>query len=442
MSARGALLQSLGDKTRALYREEQKAQEPLKKYYCFFGRWSLMIYRKFLEDDVKIRAESLAFLMLFSLLPLITGLFYILTLFTQFGMVQEAIASSVDRVLSSLPPDHRTLLLEYILKFKDAYLQSISGKSSTLGVFALLVLVYVGLQTFNNVDKTLNFIWSSESQRPFLETARNFIVTSIVGPFVLVASLSVPIILRKLPQTREFLAAHTGLYSLFNQVVPFVLIIFLFLALYKLGPVRKVRWHSAATGAFVAAIFLQLSNLLIAMFFKYGTNSAYGKAAAIPIIGFWIYLVWVIVILGAEISYLLQNQKFYINEGSYHPSLFEAECLLLILNFFEKARVENKNPVTYEQLFSFTRLDPSRLSRVLGFLVNQSLIAQTVNLKDSSLSEYVINRSLDKVKAGELVKKYLLGNRPQAEKNALSDLFSKSLEHWTHELDQIPLHSS
>lgn len=437
MSARQKYLQKLGDQARAFYAKEHKEPRAHVRGLYFLGRWSLMVYRKLLEDDVKVRAESLAFLMLFSLLPLITGLFYILTLFTQFGMVQEAISSSIDRLMASFPPDHRTMILEYVLKFKDAYLQSISGKSSTLGVFALLVLVYVGLQTFNNIDKTLNFIWSSENERPLLEKIRNFVVTSVVGPFILVASLSLPIVLRKLPKTRELLENFPAVYSLVNQVIPFALIVTLFVCLYKFVPVRKVSWKACLTGALVAAVFLQLSNVLIATYFKYGTNSAYGKAATIPIVGFWIYLVWVIVILGAEVSYLLQNQKYYLFEGSYHPSLYESECLLATLHFFHRAHKENKNPVRFEQLFKFTRLDPTRLGRLLNFLEEQGFVARTLSTKDDGQIDFVLSRSLDGVKPGLIVHKYMIENRVQAQRSAISGAYEESLRAFTNTLNQI-----
>jgi len=439
MSAHSIQLQKLGDKARDLYLKEQSASKKSHKIFFLFSRWALMLYRKFLEDNVKIRAESLAFLMLFSILPLITGLFYMLTLFTQMGTVQEAISENMDRLLSTFPLDHKTMILEYVLKFKDSYLESISGKSNSLGVFALLILVYIGLQTFNNVDETLNFIWGSESQRPFLEKARNFVVVSIVGPFVLVASLSVPIILKRLPTIKEFLANFPSLFTLINELVPFLLVIFLFLTLYKYVPVRKVAWRSAFIGAGVAAFFLQLSNVLIATYFKYGTNTAYGKAAAIPIIGFWIFLVWVIVILGAQISYLSQNQRFYLNEGSFHPSLFEAECLLLVLKELEMARIANRNPVSFEQLFGITRLDPSRLGRIISFLQEEGYVAQTLEEIDESSSQYVINRSLHDVKAGDLVGKYVLQNRPRAMNNELSTQFETLLSKWAVELNAIPL---
>jgi membrane protein len=437
MSARQKYLDGLGNQVRHLHLLELKEDRPVFKWGYFFSKWAVMLYRKFLEDNVKIRAESLAYLMLFSLLPLIAGLFYVFTIFAQFGMVQEAISSTMDRMLSTIPSDHRTMILEYVVKFKDAYLDSISGKSSSLGIFALLILGYVGLQTFNNIDATLNFIWGSETERPFLEKLRNFIVTSVVGPFLIIASLSVPLVLRKLPQTRVFLESVPALYAVINELLPFLLVIGLFIFLYKLVPVRNVSWRAATSGAVVAGIFLQISNWLIGMYFTYGTTSAYGKAAGIPIIGFWIFVVWVIIILGAEVSFLLQNQRFYIREGAYHPSLFETECVLVVLFYFMEAHKKGFNPVKYEQLFNHTRLDPSRLNRILDFLEDEKLIVRCVPQKGDREASYVLAKDLKSITGGDLVKKYLILKRPISDCNGIAAEFEDSLAAWKKELDKI-----
>ena len=120
--------------------EKEQASTGIQRIFYKALRWLMMLYVEFIKDDVKVRSESLAFLMIFSLLPLIAGCFFIFTILTQFGLVQEAIGDFVTRILETFPEDQRSLILEYTLKFKDAYLASIAGKSGTLGIFSLAIL--------------------------------------------------------------------------------------------------------------------------------------------------------------------------------------------------------------------------------------------------------------------------------------------------------------
>ena len=157
------------DQLRQLLVRERDERRPAPRALLVAWRWMLLLYHEYIADDVRIRAESLAFLMIFSFLPLVAGLFFLFSLFAQFGMVQDAIGDFIQRALVTIPEQHRAWLEHYVLQFKDAYLQNLAQKSGSIGIFALFILIWVGLQTFNNVDRTLNRIWGAERERPFLE---------------------------------------------------------------------------------------------------------------------------------------------------------------------------------------------------------------------------------------------------------------------------------
>lgn len=435
MSLRDEQLEKLHKRVLHLYEVEKSTLSPfLKKKLARAARWVLMLYHEYIKDDVKVRAESLAFLMIFSLLPLIAGFFFIFTIFTQFGMVQESIGSAVNNVLQALPAEHREVLLEYTLKFKDMYLQSIESKSGTLGIFSLLILGWVGLQAFTNIDRTLNFIWSSDQERPFLEKLRNFIVASVVAPIAITASLSLPLILQKIPATRELLSQVPIIVKLLNSLIPLALILATFTALYKLVPVRRVRWNSAFAGGLFAASLLQLSNIGMQYYFKFGTHSAYGKAAILPLLGFWIFVVWIIVILGAEVSFLVQNEKQILASHKTSPTLSETQGLLSAVALFQDHHDNAKGPVSQEHLFARTGLDSRGIKNILRFLKNSEIIAETQASDESSPANFVLARTIRSASLSEILQKYLIttGTGPKAENadSRVDSLFDENLQHW------------
>lgn len=436
MSRNEIRVEKIQKKIRLLHGQESKESRPWRRTLYFTQRWFLMLYNESVKDDVKVRAESLAFLMIFSILPLIAGLFFIFTFFTQFGMVQEALSGITDQFLGNIPAEHREIVQSYVLKFKDAYLASISGRSSSLGIFALAILIWVGLQTFNNIDKTINYIWSSEHDRPFMEKARNFIVVAVAAPLVILASLSVPIMLKRLGATKKLMAEFPFLFNSINFLIPVTLVLATFTMLYRFVPVRKVRWSSAIIGGTFSAVVLQLANIGMRFYFRVGTNSAYGKAAVIPLLGFWLYLVWIIVISGAEVSYLTQNERYIVRALGQMPSLYEGESLLRILALFQKHHNKGKGPVSFPQIFNETHLDSKALKRILDYLQVKNYAAPCVPQKGSGGEpEYVLARDLGDISVSAILEDYLLTNYP-TEANEMGRDYTKSLQHWLAYFDK------
>lgn len=403
-----------------------------------------MIYREYLRDDIKVRAESLAYLMIFSILPIIAGLFFVFTIFTQFGMVQEAISGLVDRLMQNIPPEHRVFVQEYTLKFKDAYLSSIAGKSGKMGIFALGVLFWVGLQTFNNIDRALNHIWAAERDRPFFEQIRNFIVLTVAGPVVIISSLSVPLILKQVAGTQALFDAIPILWRFLNFLVTSGLIVGTFAFLYRYVPVTHVRWRSAIAGAVFAAVLLQIANALLNVYFRIGTNTAYGKAAIVPLLGFWIYVMWMIVLLGAELSYLYQSESYYVAQRAHSPSWLELEALLAVSAELVAAHHEGRNPVSFAQLHTKARLEVPALRAILNFLEARDIALRVVSKGNTESDDaYALAREVGNERVADLLADYAMKSRPEISASPWRQEFDASLKAWLASfgdarLDRVP----
>jgi YihY family inner membrane protein len=403
-----------------------------RRRWLWVQRWMLMLYREYVRDEVKMRAESLAFLTVFSLLPLIAGGFFVFTIFAQFGMVQEALGSAVNQVLDTIPAQHREFVLEYVLRFKDTYLASINGKSGSLGIFALAFLFWVGLSTLNNVEYTINRVWSSEIGRPFLERARNFVVVVVCAPLATIASLSIPLILRKLDATARLLDAFPFLGRLLDTVFPLGFVLATFTALYRYLPVQRVRWKYAAAGGAFASVGFLIVNAAMHLYFRFGTNSAYGKAAVVPLIGFWVFLAWIIIILGVEVSYIAQNRRSLLEPRQVNPSLFEGEALVALVFHLREAHRTGTNPVTFSALLESTGLVPDGLRAALKFLAQRGWVlqAQRASADDDEEPSFVIARDLSRESLRGLLEDYLVRQRRRAPVNPAAQSYDESLGHW------------
>lgn len=436
MSVNSQKMKSIRRRVTKIRAREVAAGTSWERKFSALQRWAWMLYHEFLKDDVQIRAQSLSFLMIFSLLPLIAGAFFIFTFFAQFGMVQDAIGGMVEQFLGTIPSVHRPFINDYILRFKDSYLEGIARTSSSVGIFALLILGWVGLQTFNNVDATLNYIWSADQGRPFYEKVRNFIVVAVVAPLVLTAGFSVPIILQRLSVTRFFFEKFPLLSVLLNYVIPSVLVLGTFLMMYRFIPVRRVWWKSAFYGALFSTFTLGLVNLLMRVYFALGTQSAYGKAAVVPLIGFWIYALWIVVILGAEVSFLVQNGHDIFAARERGPSVKEGEGLIQVLLALFEAYRDGSGPLRFESLRELSKMDTFQTRSCLQFLTRQKLVVECG--AGPAAGEYVLAKDIAAISVEELLRKFFALEESSG-KSASERAWEKGLDQWMNSFKKVSI---
>ncbi len=427
MSFRSKKIHGMIQRIQSIHRAEGRATG-VHKAWLRFSRWFWMLSHEWVRDDVLVRAQSLAFLMLFSLMPIFAGGFLIFTFFAQFGMVQDAIQSGLQRYLETIPEGNREFVEETVLHFKDAYLASIQHKSGTFGIFALVILVWVGLQMFNNIDRVLNRIWSSDRERPFLEQCRNFIVVVVVAPLVIIGGLSVPLILRKMEIARTVFFAIPILLATVDYVVVPALLCGTLVLLYRYVPVRSVPWKAAAIGALWSTLFLELTNRLMRYYFIFGTQSAYGKAASIPLIAFWIYVIWIVIITGAEISYLLLNGKELLTKSGYEPTPRDAHGALVILKQLHNQFKKGTAPLGWEELARATGFGSKRLRWILDTLVRRGWVVACVG-EDSHTERFVLARDLEAFSVSQILRE-IFSETWSIPAGGLGKWWDEGLGHW------------
>jgi len=258
------------------------------------------LYRKMLKDEVAVRAQALSYFTLFSILPLIAGVFLLLNFFSQWGPVKNEFQDLLIKLLQPVPDRYRDALVHFIFEFKDVYLARIAQKSGTIGVFALGVLVWIMAKVFMNVEDTLNRVWASDQKRGWFERFQSFVVCAVVIPASVIVAIS-------LPGVVGYFGGATIAFWL-KQGIPLFVELFGMAFVFRSFPSTRVQWRSAFGGAAVATVLWMIADLLLKIYFRFGTETAYGKAAILPIVAFLIYVFWTIFIVGAEVSYLIQHR--------------------------------------------------------------------------------------------------------------------------------------
>jgi len=263
-------------------------------------RFLLLFLRHCKKDKITVSAGHLAYVSLLSLVPFIMVFFTILSAFPAFS---EARGDLEQLIFSSFVPTAGDQVQTYMTEFV--------GNASGMGAIGILSLVIVALMLISNIDKTLNSIWQSKSERPLIFTFAIYWMVLTLGPLLMGSSVIMSSYLVGLANYAEEYTA--GLTTTLLKTLPFITSVFAFFIVYMLVPNKKISPKHAVCGALVAAILFEASKNLFAIYVTSfpSYQLIYGALAVIPILFVWVYLSWVVVLVGAEVTHVLEE---FLNE--------------------------------------------------------------------------------------------------------------------------------
>ncbi|EDL68742.1 tRNA-processing ribonuclease BN [Vibrio campbellii HY01] len=261
------------------------------------------LLKRMTHDRVNVNAGYLAYITLLSIVPMLTVLLSILSKFPVFENVGETLQGYIiDNFVPASGDAVRTALQEFV---------SNTGKMTAVGGAFLFV---AALMLISNIDKNLNYIWRvKDKRRPVFSFSMYWMVLTL-GPILVGASIAATSYVTSLKLIEN--ETLSGAYNLFLRWLPLLLSFFAFMGLYFLVPNKKVYLSHGAIGAAIAAVLFELSKkgfaFYITQFPSY--QLIYGALAAIPILFVWVYLCWLIVLIGAEVTAALGEREHWSDD--------------------------------------------------------------------------------------------------------------------------------
>ena len=247
------------------------------------------------QDKITVSAGHLAFVSLLSLVPFIMVFFNMLSLFPAFA---KARGDLEELVFNSFVPTAGDQVQTYMAEFVN--------NASGMGAVGILSLVVVALMLISNIDKTLNSIWQTKNERPLVFTFAIYWMVLTLGPLLMGSSVIMSSYLIGLVNYAE--EYTPGVTTVLLKILPFITSISAFFLIYMLVPNKKIAPKHAVFGALVAAILFETSKKAFALYVTSfpSYQLIYGALAVIPILFVWVYLSWVVVLIGAEVTHVLE----------------------------------------------------------------------------------------------------------------------------------------
>jgi membrane protein len=363
--------------------------------------WAFMrfVMSRFRRDHCSQVAASLTFTTLLALVPLIT---IVLNFVGKFPAFAGMITKVRDFITANLLPQSSAKLIGvYMQQFSDN-----ASRLTLLGGFFLAVTAFMLLYT---IDRTFNRVWRVTRPRPLLVRAMGYISVLLVWPLFIGFSLTLTSYLLSfsLDATKSMPLIKLFLLGL----LPLLLTTLAFSWLYFKIPNRPVKFTHALIGGLVAALLFELMKRGFA---AYVTNFPtykliYGAFASLPVFLLWLYLSWVVILLGAEISASLH----YLEGGAWksNPSpeqrLYDA---LRALHAMYGAHVAGKRYLAPKDVQAMVPLGLDRIEHMLGDFAAAGIVR---HLPGSD--HYALDQPGQKTLA-DVYRLIVLGNRGETQK--------------------------
>lgn len=285
------------------------------------------LWRRFRDDNCFETAGALSYTTLFAIVPLLAAVLAMMSLFPAFAGLRDSLSNFIFR---NFVPGAGDTVQGYLLKFAD--------NASKLTVVGILVLFVSALLMMASIEDRLNRIWRVPVRRKGGSRFLMYWAALTLGPLLIILAVAASSWVFAQP----FLGGgdQSGLFGLsLLKVMPFASTWAGLALMYALVPNRRIRWRDSLAGALAAALLFELARTVFTMYVQSiaNYNEVYGALAAIPIFLIWVFVSWVIVLLGATLSAALSAFE-YRTDDELLPEGCEFVGLLRVLQRFAKAQ--------------------------------------------------------------------------------------------------------
>jgi len=318
-----------------------------------FGRH---LWKHFQEDRSLEAAGALSYTSLLALVPLMAVTLGVISAFPVFDQWAKEVETYI---FANFVPAAGDTIHQYVTEFV--------GRTAGLTGAGTAFLVVTAILLMSSIEKSLNRIWRVRNQRRPVNRLIIYWAVLTLGPLLAGASLALTSYFAALPLLAPEIVRGL-LQELMIKTAPFFVALVGFTLVFIIVPNRRVRWHHALAGAVLSALMFESAK---AGFVFYVTNfptyeRLYGALATIPLFFVWIYVSWVVVLLGASVAAALTT--FQYRNADWHWR-YRHEFLLAvrILGHFWQAQRRGKSLSVTELLNRESAASDGQLRRILGW---------------------------------------------------------------------------
>ena len=299
------------------------------------------------KDRLQLRASALTYYSLLAIVPILAMAFAIAKGFGFETSLQQ-------RLLQEFPGNEA--IMTQVVTYAHNLLERTQG--GMLAGIGIIILFWASINVLGHIEQSLNDIWDVKKSRSIWRKFSDYLTILMLSPVLVILSSSVTVYIKtqvtSIVEGISFLGGVSPFIYFLLKLLPFVIIWMLFTLIYLLMPNTKVRFTSGALAGFIAGGSYQIlqHTYLNFQFLIAKYNAIYGSFAALPLFLVWLYLSWLIVLFGAEISFAHQNiGTFEFDQESRQVSFGMKKIVALMVSHLIIQRfVAAGKPFTMDQI--------------------------------------------------------------------------------------------
>jgi membrane protein len=336
------------------------------------ARYAVMLARDIADGHLSLRAMSLVYTTLLSLVPLLALGF---SMFKALG-VHNALEPALRQFLAPLGERADELVIN-ILNFVE------NIDVGVLGSVGVGLLLYAAVSLIQKVESSFNWIWHIKRPRSLGARFSEYLSVLIVGPFAVFLSVGITAtalnstIVQTIAQVEPFGAVVFGLAKL----IPYLLIVGVFSFLYAFIPNTRVPLRAALSGGLFAGVLWQSASMAFATFVASAGNynAIYSGFAILIFLLIWLYVGWLILMLGCRLSFYIAHPEYVRrdpNEPPTAPRDVERIGLALVREVAHR-HVAGTTPATRGELARLLLTPSERVDPIVDRLIAAGVLAET-----------------------------------------------------------------
>lgn len=391
LNSRTIIWSWLTDPAVLVYRRAATGHKRARVLIVEFFLFLRELVREFWAIDGTSKAASLAYTTLLSLIPLMVAFASVLQ--RQFQRLFPGFEAQIDNLLNVVVPYNSPQLTQQIARFAEN-----AQEASTLGIIVFMIIAF---RLFLAVEGTINQIWRVRSAHGYRQKLIAFTMLFFWGPLLMGLSFTTTSMLERNSYLR-ILLKHDFVFT----TVPVVVLFIAFTMLFWLVPSTRVKFTSAVAGAVVTTVLFSLVRYGFGVYadylFRGQFNVIYGTVGLAIIFLIAIEVMWVVILLGVEVSYVWQNlygvlraTAQQIEDEPRFDLYFALRAMIEITRRFDR---REDAPSSYRLAEQFGTTD-SQMMRVLQRLQDGRLVLAT----GDDYTGYVPASDPDRITVEEIV---------------------------------------
>ena len=346
----------------------------LHKLLVFVLRVLHLLFKELMGGQLNLRAMSLVYTTLLSIVPLLAVSFSVLK---GFG-VHNKLEVMLYKLLMPLGPSG-VEVTDKVVSFVD------NIRVGVLGAVGLALLLYTVIALVQKIEAAFNFVWQIENLRAFSQRFSNYLSVILIGPVLIFSAVGFTATVRNMDVAHRLAAIEPfGTLMLFgSMLVPYILVCLAFTLIYIFIPNTRVQFKAALIGGVIAGVIWKITGWGFAAFIASSSKYAaiYSSFAILILLLIWMYLSWLILLVGSQIAYFVQHPRYMTlhRDPVVLSNRMREQLALQIMYLVGYNYFHGKPAWDLDRFAEYLDLPGEPVHRIISMLVDTGYLIEIIN---------------------------------------------------------------